>query len=59
MLGRALLERKLNKAYLLNFFYMFYCDLFKKNCKMHAGGLVFAQLFFSFVVRVQLSNTAK
>ena len=39
---------------------MFYCVLFKKkNCKMHAGVLVFAQLFFSFVVRVQLSTTAK
>ena len=41
------------------FLYVLLGSVLKKNRKMHAGGLVFAQLFFSFVVLVQLSNTAK
>ena len=61
MLGRALLERKLNKGYLLNFFYMFYCDLFqKKTVKCTLGVWYLPSCFFPLLYvssfLIQLNN---
>ena len=61
MLGRALLERKLNKGYLLNFFYMFYCDLFlKKTVKCTLGVWYLPSWFFPLLYvssfLIQLNN---
>lgn len=58
--GTRTFGKKIEQGLFIEHVYMFYCVLFKKKTvKCMLGFWYLPSCFFSFVVRVQLSNTAK